>query len=297
MSVEQPQWYCLRLAVTKWYASEASRFLFGLGIGGLEEREHTEGVELVAYSERQDFLEAAALELLRQSRGVPQLLSVEVCAVVDNTWATAWTDNLRAQPLGDSFVLVPVHDRDYRECGRTRIAYEPELAFGDGGHPTTQLAASAVEGLCRRQRIRSFLDVGAGNGVLSFIAHFCGAERVLGLEIDQRALLAARRNATLNSIDTERCRFSSEPLESIEGYFEAIVANIEIRPLLDLIPAIAAATEDGGQCLITGFLAEVAELVEARLKHVGFCVHERHTRGDWTLLRAGRPVLSAPDGR
>ena len=118
----------------------------------------------------------------------------------DRSWATAWMRYLVQEPLGESFVLQPVGDHTPAFQDRTRLWYEPRLAFGAANHPTTRLAAAAVEAECRRRPGRRLLDVGTGNGVLAMIGVCSGASSALGIDIDPECVSAARHNAGINGL-------------------------------------------------------------------------------------------------
>lgn len=294
MSAPRPRWYCLRLVVPKQDAPIAARVFHAGGIRGLEERGNPRGLELVGYSESEELLRTIAGEAAALLGRPPGFCTAFLSPYEDDSWRTAWTAHLEPQQLGSRFVLVPTHVESAGTDGRQVIRYEPELAFGDGGHATTRLAAAAVERACVVRPSCRLLDVGAGNGVLSFIAHFCGAEQVLGLEIEPTALEAARRNAELNGVSPGRCRFSSDELESLVEPFDVVVANVEILPLLDLIPRMLPVLVSSGEWLLTGFLRDAAGAVEARLRGAGAEICERRELDEWVLISA-RPCARGVD--
>ncbi len=287
MSTVRSRWFCLTLTVAEADLGTAAGIFVANGIPSLEERPDPRGTKLVGYSDSELQLRRVAAQAKELLGKPPRFCEVQLGPYDDDSWKIAWIQHLEPQLLGTGFVLVPTHAETPRLDGRRAIRYEPEMAFGDGGHATTRLAAAAVERACQERPGCRVLDVGAGNGVLSFVAHFLGAREVIGLEIDPLALEAGRRNAGLNGVPPDMCRFSSEPLDSLEAPFDVVVANIEIRPLLGLIPGMQRLLASDGEWILTGFLRDAARQVQDALGRAGAEVLGRRERDDWVLLVAG----------
>ncbi|MEQ8482815.1 MAG: 50S ribosomal protein L11 methyltransferase [Pseudomonadales bacterium] len=152
------------------------------------------------------------------------------------------------------------------------LRLDPGLAFGSGSHPTTRLclAGLAAQPLAGRD----VLDFGCGSGILALAACLLGARRVVAVDHDPQALLATRDNAAYNDID-ERTLTVLTP-EALLGpdqplwQFDVVVANILARPLIDLAPALCAVTAPGGLLMLSGLLAEQADMVRAAYPEVRF---------------------------
>src|SRR5690606_34532708 len=100
------------------------------------------------------------------------------------------------------------------------IELDPGMAFGTGSHPTTRLC---LEWLCEAVVPGcSVLDYGCGSGILGIAAAKLGAGEVLGIDIDEKAVDAARDNAARNHADM-RLQHSAVPLGDA---FDLVVANI-----------------------------------------------------------------------
>ena len=127
----------------------------------------------------------------------------------------------------------------------------------------------------------ALLDYGCGSGVLSLAAIALhrdaaagsgsagGADplppvvadplRTYGVEVNEAALGAARRNALLNGCD--RCAsfgyaWELPSLSGDRGLVDVAVANMMPGPLLSVIPELIARTREDGLLLISGFRAE-----------------------------------------
>jgi ribosomal protein L11 methyltransferase len=219
-------------------------------------------------------------------------------------WETEWMRHLVPVPVSAALTLVPTTWAGaLPERGRV-VWLEPAMAFGFGEHPTTRLAARAIERLCLAGRTRSVLDVGTGSGVLAVIAALRGATRVVGIDLDPRAVAAARGNAARNGV-ARRCRFSGSPASRLRGQFDVVVANVDLRTLGALAGAMPGLLVPGGKLLLTGVLAEDAEDLERVYRAVGFTRFLLTEEAGWVLCatsvtpgpgQAGPRALRWPPG-
>ncbi len=144
------------------------------------------------------------------------------------------------------------------DAAAINIELDPGMAFGTGSHPTTRLC---LEWLCEAVTPGcSVLDYGCGSGILGIAAGLLGAGDILGVDIDDKALEAARDNAARNRV-TMRLQHSSVALEE---RFALVVANILTNPLCVLAPAIAARVAPGGRVALSGVLeAQAQQVIDA----------------------------------
>ena len=82
--------------------------------------------------------------------------------------------------------------------GQREIVIEPVRgAFGTGAHPTTRLSLELLLGL---EPGDGFADLGCGAGVLAIAAASMGWEPVFAVDVEERAVESARRNAERNGV-------------------------------------------------------------------------------------------------
>jgi ribosomal protein L11 methyltransferase len=250
--------------------------LFAAGAGGFEERESAGRIELVAWAESDALL--ARIEAAAGRIGARLVVRQR-----DDDWRREWLRHLRQERVSPGFVVQPIGDTTPAPPGTTQILLRPELAFGVGSHPTTQLAAAAVERLCRARPGIDVLDVGTGTGVLAMIALLCGARHATGIDVDPIAVQAARANADLNRLG-ERCRFSARSLGELHATFDLVIANLEAPVLLELAPALAEMLAPRATLVVTGLMVERRDELLAKL---GLCIGGEQRDGDWCLLELG----------
>ncbi len=288
----------LAVLVPESFADLVSSWLFEAGAAGIEEREpDDEGtIGLVVYSKDEAELAAieaqlAAARAALAARGeLIEPFSVER-GVVAVDWETEWRRHVRPAPLGDGFVAVPVtvpvDEPAPLPRDRRAIRFRPAWAFGDGTHATTQLAAAAVERAVRARPGATLLDVGTGSGVLALLGRAAGAGRTLGIDVDPKAVAAARENATLNP-DCGELALETTPLAEVVGAFDVVVANITESTLCELAPELARVTAAGGRLLVTGLIAGDTARLEGRLAALGLRRRAITEQAEWVLLELER---------
>jgi ribosomal protein L11 methylase PrmA len=275
-----PPLYVLTIQISSKNAEAFGGLLVELGAGAVEERPLGRNATLCVYGpkSRLSALASKAAPLFAGFGITERAVAIERAPAID--WLAPITTQARPQRLTRRFRVVPVMDGAEHTPSQSTIAIRPGLAFGDGAHPTTRLAARAIETLSRKRRV---LDVGSGSGVLSFVAALSGATRVDGVEIDRTALALAKQNARLNRL---RC-----PVRFVRAFpgprtrFDLVVANLEPRILLEQAASLARAAERARWLVVTGFLSEQAAGIAARFEREGFRVSARAREKGWGLLR------------
>jgi ribosomal protein L11 methyltransferase len=287
----------LLISTTKKLAPLVSEALFQAGARGLEERTGR-GATLVTYDDRRARLVSLwnrAEKALRARLPSEQLPHASFEVDTQETWKTAWAEQLRPVALTRRLLLAPsTAELSTLARGQRALRYRPALAFGDGDHATTRLAARAIEAHYLARPGGQLLDIGSGTGVLSFVALASGAKRSLGTDIDPTALAAASENAKLNGF-ARRARFVPRS-GRITGPFDLVVVNIELRPLLEVLRDLPAAARRAPRLLVTGFLTSQSAQVKAALKAAGFVPQRRKREHGWVLFECGR-VVDARGGR
>jgi ribosomal protein L11 methyltransferase len=202
----------------------------------------------------------------------------------EDEWRDAWKKHfgvLRVPP----FVIVPSWEKHAPEPGDLELHLDPGRAFGTGGHASTRLCLSLVgERLKRGAGVERFLDVGCGSGVLSIAAAkaFPGA-RGVGVDVDPDAIEVSRENAERNRV-AGQIDFSVEPLASVDGRFDLILANIQPDVLIPFAPSIEERLAAGGTVILSGILVEAAPPVVDAYRARGLRLDGERDEDGWRAL-------------
>jgi len=195
--------------------------------------------------------------------GVGKPAALDVDEVAEQNWVQLTQSQFEPIRINHRLWVVPSWHAA-PDPSAINLLLDPGMAFGTGSHPTTRLC---LEWLCDHVRSGvSVLDYGCGSGILAIAAARLGAARVIGVDIDDNALSAARHNAAANGVAIE-LRHSGSPLEET---FDCVVANILTNPLCVLAPLLSARVAAagpgkgaGGQLALSGILESQADEVIA----------------------------------
>jgi ribosomal protein L11 methyltransferase len=268
-----PLWE-LAIEVDPAHADALGAALFDAGAGGLEERERSG--QLVVWAD--------GVEQLARLEAVARRFGLRACVCErDDGWRREWLNHLRQERVSPGFVVQPLGDETVAAAGTQPILLVREPAFGMGSHPTTRLAAEAVERVCRARPQIEVLDVGTGTGILAIIALLSGARHATAIDIDPVAVAAARANAELNRV-ADRCSFSQSSLAELHGRFDLVVANLEAPVLLGLAPTLAKKLAPRARLVVTGLMLDRKDELLARL---GLLLAHTQRDGEWCLLELG----------
>ena len=201
--------------------------------------------------------------------------------VAEQNWVQLTQSQFDPIRITDRLWIVPSW-HEAPDADAINIELDPGMAFGTGSHPTTRLC---LEWLCEAVVPGcSVLDYGCGSGILGIAAAKLGAGEVLGIDIDEKAVEAARDNAARNHAAL-RLQHSAVP---VGDTFDLVVANILTNPLCVLAPAISARVAPGGRVALSGVLeTQAAQVIEAWAPFIALHVGAAHE--GWIRLEGRRP--------
>ena len=180
-------------------------------------------------------------------------------SVADQDWIENWQQSLQPMRFGRNLWICPSGSKCPEPDG-TVIELDPGLAFGTGSHPTTALCLDWLANSAHHDG--TVLDYGCGSGILSIAALVLGANRVLGVDLDEQALRATRDNADRNQV-AERLDIARPEAASNEGEFDRIVANILSGTLIDLATELRGFCRTGTHIALSGILTDQTDSVTA----------------------------------
>ena len=215
-------------------------------------------------------------------------VSISTKEVADEDWNTAWQKYYHVIDFSRHLAIVPEWE-DYHPAfsDQKLIRLDPGLAFGTGGHTTTQLVLLAMERALVKPM--SVLDIGTGSGILAIAASKLGASHVLGTDISDEAVTAAKENIALNDVNNINVR-KANLLKDIDDKYDLIVANILADILLELIPDLDSHLNKEGKVIFSGIDYLQLPKVEKALAENNFEIKMKMQEGRWIgLLIARKP--------
>lgn len=216
----------------------------------------------------------SVIEKLRIETGIADF-NHRTEVIEDQDWVRATQSQFEPIEITEQLWIVPTWHESPNPTG-INIALDPGLAFGTGSHPTTHLC---LAWLTEQSELGNVLDYGCGSGILSIAAKKLGAKNVIGVDIDEQAIIASRANANQNGTDVTFYDANTFAAQQ----FDIVVANILSSALMVLAPALAKYCKTGGKIALSGILAEQVDALFARYSE-WFKMDTPKNKDAWILL-------------
>ena len=230
---------------------------------------------------------------LRQYLTGLEELEPQTVSLREEDWATSWQKYYRPIPVGQRVYIVPEWMRGQPVPeGRVPLYLNPGLTFGTGSHPTTQLCLELLEEVISGGE--QALDLGCGSGILAIAALRLGAESLIGVDIDPKAVDVAYENAAMNGIGPDRLTVLAGNVLGDKklaarlnpGKNKVVLANIVADVIIPLSAVAGEFLTEDGVFLTSGIIDTRADEVAAAIESNGFTVTRRLERSGWCAFRA-----------
>ncbi len=244
---------------------------------GIQQWEEGEGliIYLPANSSLKSFLKSL-YEFILESLN-EEGWSISLSYIDERDWGKEWKKAFPPRKVGDKLVIKPPWAEYKAKEGEIVLEIEPRSAFGTGEHPSTRLVLALLERYIKAGDL--VIDVGCGSGILSFASILLGARKVIGVDIDERAIEESKENAERLSL-SDRAEFVRGNLLKDIPVVEVdiILCNIDLPSLGNLFPYLPYFLKKGGYLIASGFTIEGYKLLEVpeNLEEV-----EKKREGDW----------------
>jgi len=219
---------------------------------------------------------------------------LSVSEVAETDWLGEWRDSYRPLRVGRRLVIKPSWHIWPPADGSLPafnddiiLEIDPQMAFGTGNHPTTQLCLEVLEDTVRPGC--TVADVGCGSGILSIAAIKLGAATAVAIDNDPIAVQIAQANAADNLVAEQVKVILGEGLKTTSEQFDIVLANINTPTIVALSGNLAQHTASGGSVVVTGIPVVRADRVTSALRQAGLWVTETRTKGSWVCIVAGCP--------
>lgn len=213
-----------------------------------------------------------------------EVVTPEISRVRAEDWAENWKQHFGIQRIGSRLVIRPTWEAFSPDPQDAVLTLDPGMAFGTGSHATTRLCLEALAELYETppgpQRV---LDVGTGSGILAVAAALLGAGQVLGCDIDETACQVALDNARQNGV-IEQIAVTLDPLETLGGDFDVVLANILAEENARLAPELVHRLAPGGVLILSGILNEKEQLVIDAFAGRGLTGPDIRRQDEWSCL-------------
>jgi ribosomal protein L11 methyltransferase len=177
----------------------------------------------------------------------------------------------------DRFCAIRAHFHEPVPGVQYELVITPKMSFGTGHHATTHMMISTMQHLVFRDL--SVLDFGTGTGVLAILACKLNAGMVTAIDSDEWSIENATENARLNGCE----KIGIELRDSLSGMgqFDVILANINLRVILENMEFLRQHLNQSGVFIGSGVLESDEEKIRIKALLVGFTLERLMTRDNW----------------
>ena len=229
---------------------------------------------------------AEAVAFLRE-RYIAEGIENEICldSCVEEDWINNWKQYFKPIPVGQKLLIRPTWEEVQDSGGRTVLDLDPGLAFGTGTHETTRLCMELLEQYVRPGM--NVLDVGCGSGILSVAALLLGADKAVGVDIDELAVKTAVENAEINHVENGVTGICGNLADRVTGTYDIVVANIVADVIIMLTKDVEQFMKPDTVYLMSGIIDTREQDVLAAVEQ-HFTIIDRKEEKGWVALSAKR---------
>ena len=298
------EWTDIRLTVSKADAEAAEAVATMIAEGGIYIEDYSDIEEQVEQIAHVDLIEQELLDKPRDTVIIHMYLepgaspvemlaliaarmeaagiayAVETEGVEQEDWQNGWRKYYHPMDVGQRLAIVPSW-QDY-DTDRVKLILDPGLAFGTGGHETTNLCLEVLD-----ERVKGgerVLDIGTGSGILAIAALKLGAAVAEGVDIDPVAVRTAGENAALNGVADKLTVLVGDLSDKASGKYDIITANIVANAIMSLAPAVPGLMADDAVFIASGIIDSRKDEVIAALEAAGLAVLEVKEKRGWECI-------------
>jgi ribosomal protein L11 methyltransferase len=257
-------------------AEVLSAWLGELGFEGFAENESS----LLAYLPTECLTDELMSELSEMQESASVFTSFSYAEMPDKNWNEEWEKSYEPVEIkGVCRVRADFHAPD-SSCP-LEIVIQPQMSFGTGHHSTTRLMLQTMASI--ELHNKTVLDMGSGTGVLAIAAEKWGACSVLAIDNEQPAFENAQVNVLKNNCSKIVVKKGSA--EVFSGHtFDVILANINRNVLLAMMKDFAAALNNEGVLLLSGFYTHDEPLLLQEAAKHQLVFSNKAAENDWACL-------------
>ena len=126
----------------------------------------------------------------------------------------------------------------------------------------------------------------SGSGILSIVAAKLGAEKVIGVDLDELCIKVSNENIVLNKVDDIVEIRQGNLLDVVEEKANIIVSNIIAEIIAEMTKDLRDYLKDDGMFITSGIIVEKVNLVKKSLLENGFKIIDIIERKGWACIIA-----------
>ena len=203
-------------------------------------------------------------------------------------WLEGFLRVVATKPIRIGRRLMVTNLADQASPNGARILVIPAAAaFGTGEHATTAMSLRLLEEATRRLTSDwRMLDAGTGSGILALAGKCFGAQEVIAVDNDARAISTAKQNAQANQIAGVTFVVGDVTKKISGGPYAIITANLYSELLVAVLPNFCSLLARNGSLILSGVLRAQEPGLKRALRLNKFKTLVCRRRGKWIALVA-----------
>ena len=221
-------------------------------------------------------------KLISEIKGVadPYHIFFKTEFIEPRNWNAEWEKDFNPVVV-DDFCAIRAHFHEAVPGVKYDLIITPKMSFGTGHHATTYMMIAAMKDIDFRNQ--TVLDFGTGTGVLAILASKLGAGYVYAIDTDEWSLENALENTAVN--DCREIRIEQKDSLNGIGLFDIILANINLRVILDNIGFLRQHLAQTGVFIGSGVLESDEEKIRIKANQSGFAMERLLIKDNWMSFR------------
>jgi ribosomal protein L11 methyltransferase len=257
-----------------------------IGFEGFEEQERL----LLAFIPKVSYDEPRLTKAVSMAKGLEKKESDELFSVKEigeKNWNEVWEKDFQPVIIGD-FCAVRAAFHEKIPGVKYDLIITPRMSFGTGHHATTCMMMEAMQGIDFHGR--KVLDFGTGTGILAILAGKLGATDIRAIDLDPWSIENAGENIAVNGAGY----ISLAQKDSLdgEGVFDIILANINLRVILENLEYLWQHLNANGVIIASGVLESDEEKIRQSAAKEGFLMNILFIRDNWMSFSLKKQEIS-----
>jgi len=270
-------WIELSITAPAVFQDALSNILFEEGATGTEEERLSSEdsvITLKAYFPEKDFkssvrnIRKRLQSVCKRGNKISKNFKVTFQSIESMDWGLEWKKHFKPVKIGKTFIVLPPWDKEWNKTNkqwnkkkyhnsRIVIIINPGQGFGTGTHESTKICLKLIEeivAMTKSAKLKKFLDIGTGSGILSIAAAKSGFKSCKGIDTDPEAVNNAEENIILNRLKNKISLHVLSPLDLYGEYFDAVAANMILSEHMGLCSCYKNIVKANGLLAVSGLV-------------------------------------------
>lgn len=199
-------------------------------------------------------------------------------------WSESWKKNFRAIEITSDLLIKPGWSKQRARKGQVVVVVDPGLSFGTGQHPTTVFCLEQLVKARGARKQQSFLDIGAGSGILAIAAAKLRYSPVRAIDFDPVAVRTVKANARRNRVQKRvliTCQDLTKLPQESRRQYDLIGANLTDDLLIAESDKILNRLKPTGRLVLAGILTAQFAAVRSEYEKRGLQLISCRSEGNW----------------